>query len=150
MQNLNISDATAHPLAKYRNHLEFNGYKVEENEDILLCTHPRKPSISIINKPGRGVIVRSFYWSMRQDVEEIKILRLANELNADMYYMKAYLYQDEVETEDGEEEVINKFFLETFLEGEYDRSNFSLLLDNIEEDIDTFLDHELAQAYMEE
>ncbi len=35
MQDVDLQSAVAHPLAKYRNHLEFAGYKIEEGENGL-------------------------------------------------------------------------------------------------------------------
>jgi hypothetical protein len=51
MSELGMSDATAHPLARYRNHLEFLGYRVEEGEDELVGRHTRKPNLMLRPSP---------------------------------------------------------------------------------------------------
>jgi hypothetical protein len=52
--------------------------------------------------------------------------------------MKAYIYGDE-----------NDLFLETFAEGEYDRTNFSIMLDNIEYDMDILINHKLTKDFLQ-
>ena len=138
MQNISISDATGHPLAKYRNHLEFNGYNVEEGEDMLVCRHPRKANFLIRDIPSRGVLVSAIY-SFEGIIDRINLLEYVNKLNVDFLFMKAYLQEDEEE--------IN-LFIDTFFEGQYDRTNFSLLLENIEHDIDILFENELTEAYL--
>lgn len=54
--------------------------------------------------------------------------------------MKAYI-------DEGEEE--NDLIMETFFEGNYDRTNFSLLLENIEYDMNIFTQNELTQQYLQ-
>ncbi|MCV3216797.1 YbjN domain-containing protein [Plectonema radiosum NIES-515] len=135
MPEANISDLVAHPLAKYRNHLEFNGYQVEEDEELLLCHHPRKTNLIIKYIFSRGVLIRSFY-SFDQNIQRIDLLEYINELNSDFIFMKAYIDRD------------NDLSIETFSEGEYDRTNFSILLDNIEYDMGIFGNHKLTQEYL--
>ncbi len=45
MSEIDISKATSHLLAKYRNYLEFNGYQVKEIGEPLYCRHSRKPNL---------------------------------------------------------------------------------------------------------
>jgi hypothetical protein len=136
MPSANISDLVAHPLAKYRNHLEFNGYQVEEDEELLLCHHPRKTNLIIKYIFSRGVLIRSFY-SFDQNINRIDLLEYINELNSDFIFMKAYIDRD------------NDLSIETFSEGDYDRTNFSILLDNIEYDMGIFGNHKLTQEYLQ-
>lgn len=136
MQDLGISDALAHPLAYYRNHLEFNGYHVEEDDDALLGRHPRKANLFVRQIPGRGVLVNTIY-SIKPDMKRLDLLEYANALNTVFLFMKAYFDQD------------GDLCLETFLEGDYDRTNFSILLDNIEYDIATFYKNELTKEYLQ-
>ncbi|MEA5599074.1 hypothetical protein [Rivularia sp. UHCC 0363] len=39
--------------------------------------------------------------------------------------------------------------IETFFEGDYDRTNFSILLENIDFDMNTFFEHDLTEAYLQ-
>ncbi|MBD2074809.1 DNA mismatch repair protein [Phormidium sp. FACHB-592] len=136
MQDLGISDAVAHPLAYYRNHLEFNGYQVEEDDDTILGRHARKANLIIRQILGRGVLVSTIY-GVEPETKRIHLLEYVNDLNTVFLFMKAYLGQD------------NDLFLETFLEGDYDRTNFSILLENIEYDIATFYKNEMTKEYLQ-
>jgi hypothetical protein len=137
MPDININEATAHPLAKFRNHLEFNGYKVQEEDDtLILATHPRKLNISLTNLPDRGVYIAAFY-SSKASIARGDMLEYINELNSQFTYMKAYLDEE------------NNLTLDTFYEGDYDRKNFSILLENIDDDCGIVAAHELTQEYLE-
>jgi hypothetical protein len=136
MQDLGISDTVAHPLAYYRNHLEFNGYHVEEDDETILGRHPRKANLIVRQILGRGVLVSTIY-AVEPDTKRMHLLEYVNDLNTVFLFMKAYVGQD------------NDLFLETFLEGDYDRTNFSILLDNIEYDVDTFYKNELTKEYLQ-
>ena len=137
MTEMNINDAVAHPLAKYRNHLEFNGYQVDEEEDaLLLCRHPRKQNMVLRYIPDRGVLI-TIPFDCEPDINKINLLEYVNGLNADFIFIKAYV--DEEKT----------LFLETFFDGDYDRKNFSTLLDNIESDLEVLGDNELTQEYLQ-
>ncbi len=136
MPESNISDLVAHPLARYRNHLQFNGYQVEEDEELLLCSHPRKSNLIIKYMFSRGVLIRTFY-SFEQNIQRIHLLEYINELNSEFIFMKAYIDKD------------NDLSIETFCEGEYDKTNFSILLDNIEYDMEIFGNHKLTQEYLQ-
>ncbi|MBW4511069.1 MAG: YbjN domain-containing protein [Scytonematopsis contorta HA4267-MV1] len=138
MQNISISDATGHPLTKYRNHLEFNGYNIEEGEDMLVCRHPRKANFLIKDVPSRGVLVTVIY-SFNETIGRMDLLEYLNKLNIDFWFMKAYLSEEEKEL---------NLCIDTFFEGEYDRTNFSILLENIEHDIDILFENELTEAYL--
>ncbi|MBL1175005.1 hypothetical protein [Pantanalinema sp. GBBB05] len=136
MQDINISEAVAHPLALYRNHLEFNGYSVEEREGVILCRHPRKPNLIVTDFASRGVSVATVY-NCDPTVKRLHLLEYLNELNTEFVFMKAYVDEE------------NSLMLETFFEGDYDRTNFSILLENIEYDIAQFFGHKLTEAYLE-
>ncbi|MGI0484832.1 YbjN domain-containing protein [Pantanalinema rosaneae CENA516] len=136
MQDLNLSEAVAHPLARYRNHLEFNGYVVEEGDGVILCRHPRKPNLIVTDFDSRGVSVATVY-NCDPDVKRLHLLEYLNELNAEFLFMKAYVDEE------------NCLLLETFFEGAYDRTNFSILLENIEYDMARFFEHKLTEAYVE-
>ena len=134
MQKIN-SDTVAHPLARYRNHLEFNGYHIEEDDDLLVCRHSRKRDLMLRNVPGRGVLISTAY-GFKANVKRMHLLEYVNELNAEFMFMKAYIDDSDL-------------MMETFLEGDYDRTNLSILLDNIEYDMAIFDDKESTQEYVQ-
>ncbi|WP_300415129.1 DNA mismatch repair protein [Nostoc sp. S13] len=136
MPEMSISDSVAHSLARYRNHLEFNGYHVEEGDDLLLCRHPRKQNLIVKYISGRGVLIRTLY-SLKPNMNRIHLLEYMNEFNFEFIFMKAYIDED------------NDLCLETFCEGDYDRTNFSILLDNIEYDMEIFGNHKLTREYLQ-
>lgn len=134
MQNIN-SDVVAHSLARYRNHLEFNGYHIEEEDDLLVCRHSRKPDLIVRNVPDRGALIIIVY-SCNINVKRMHLLEYINELNSDFMFMKAYINEGDLR-------------METFLEGDYDRTNFSILLDNIEYDMAIFAENKSTQEYLQ-
>ncbi|MBH8572900.1 DNA mismatch repair protein [Nostocaceae cyanobacterium CENA369] len=133
----NIGDYLAHPLVRYRNHLEFNGYQVQEDNDLLLCRHPRKHNLLVKHIPHRGVLIRALY-SSKPNIHKMSLLEYVNELNSEFMFMKAYIHNPE-----------NNLFIETFSEGEYDRIIFSILLDNLEYDMELFSNHQLTREYLQ-
>jgi len=140
MSEMSISENTAHPLVLYRNHLEFNGYRAEENGELLFCRHPRKINLLLRPVPDRGVLVSTMY-GLKDELTRMEMLEYANQLNTSFIFMKAYI--------DAEEDGSGvSLMLETFFEGEYDRTNFSILLDNIEADIGYLYRHESTEAYL--
>lgn len=134
MSELGISDSTAHPLAYYRNHLEFLGYRVEEGDDEIVGRHTRKPNLMVRPISDRGVLVSTVY-SFKTSFSRLETLEYVNTLNSTLMFMKAYVDEDD------------DLVMETFFEGQYDRSNFSILLDNIDYDTRIFLELELTQVY---
>ncbi len=136
MPDVNITDSVAHPLARYRNHLEFNGYHIEEDDEVILCRHSRKPNLMLKAVSDRGVLISTIY-GCKSNVKRINLLEYMNTLNSEFVFMKAYVDEE------------NTLMMETFLEGTYDRTNFSLLLDNIEHDMGTFGENEFTQEYLE-
>ncbi|AFZ25729.1 hypothetical protein Cylst_3593 [Cylindrospermum stagnale PCC 7417] len=137
MTDINISDSVAHPLVKYRNHMEFNGYHVEEDGEVLICRHPRKQNISIKSVIGRGVLIRTFFYC-QPNMPRIDVLEYVNDLNTDFVFMKAYLTIDS-----------EKIYIETFCEGEYDKTVFSILLENIESDREIFNNHQRTLEFLQ-
>ncbi len=137
MHNIDLPNAVAHPLAKYRNHLEFTGYKIEdEKEDWLFSRHPRKADLALKKIGDRGVLVSTLF-RVKENLKRTSLLEFTNALNADFLFMKTYL------TDEG------SMRLETFFEGDYDRTNFSILLENIDFDINLFFEHDLTSTYVE-
>ena len=135
MSDLDLNEATSHPLAKYRNHLEFYGYRVQEIENRLYCRHTRKSNLILNPISDRGVLI-SIVYSFEPELERLEILEYVNELNGYFTFMKAYIDEE------------NDLILETFFEGEYDRTNFSILLDNIEYDTEILMKNEWTQDYL--
>lgn len=127
---------TSHPLARYRTHLEFNGYRVEENEEEIVCRHPRKPNLCARQVTDRGVLISTVY-TFQDMVGRREVLEYLNSLNSEFIFLKAFVDEE------------NNLILETFFEGEYDRTNFSILLDNIEYDMNVLAQHELTEAYLQ-
>lgn len=134
MSDSGISDSTAHPLVRYRNHLEFLGYRVEEGDNEIIGRHTRKPNLMIRPISDRGVLVSTIY-QFNPGIDRLAILEYVNTLNSDLMFMKAYVDNDV------------DLVMETFFEGEYDRSNFAILLDNIDYDMRVFLESDLTQIY---
>ena len=135
MSEISISEATSHPLAKYRNHLEFNGYRVEEIGELLYCRHSRKSNLILKEIIERGVLV-SLVYTFQPNLNRFDVLEYLNHLNAHLIFMKAYMDQD------------SDLILETFFEGDYDRTNFSILLDNIEYDMRTLIENNQTPIYL--
>ena len=136
---IQLNDKTAHPLARYRNHVEFNGYRVEEDGESLLGRHPRKPNLILKPITERGVLVSTMY-SFKTTIARSEILEYINQLNSSFLFMKAFL--------DDEGEVYD-LVLDTFFEGEYNRTNFSILLENIDYDVTILRNHECSRDYLE-
>ncbi|AFY59555.1 YbjN domain-containing protein [Synechococcus sp. PCC 6312] len=137
MRNIESDSPTAHPLAKFINHLEFAGYRVQEQgEDWVLNLHPRKTNLFLKQIDNRGILVSTIYGA-KQNIGRPDLLEFINSLNAQLLFMKLYLTDEDL------------IRLETFFEGDYDRTNFSILLENIDLDMQTFLSHELLHSYVE-
>jgi hypothetical protein len=141
MSDLGISDTIAHPLTKYRNHLEYNGYHVDEEDEVILCRHPRKSNLILREIPHRGVLVSTFY-VFESSIRRVEILEYVNQLNSEFLFLKAYMDEDNDEDE-------RSLIMETFFEGHYDRSNFSLLLENLEYDISVFSQNMLTPKFLQ-
>lgn len=135
MQSINLDSEPSHALVKYRTHLEFAGYNIEEKEDSLVCRHPRKPTLFLRHMGDRGVLV-STYFILDKSIKRPLLLEFVNTLNTDFIFMKAYLDQE------------NDLCLDTFFEGSYDRTNFSILLENIEYDVNILWKNSLTEHYL--
>lgn len=127
---------TVHPLDRYRNHLEFLGYTIEEDSDAsIFAKHHRKENLWILKFASDiGILARITYaFPPRFNLNPSPLYVYANDLNIQFYFMKACV----LEFADG------GYFirLESFLEGGYDRRNFSIFLDNLERDLGIFRDY---------
>lgn len=139
MNEIQLHDKISHPLTRYRNHIEFAGYRVEEDEESLFGRHPRKPNLILKPVTERGVLVSTMY-SFKRSIARIDILEYINQLNASFLFMKAFLDDDDDAYD---------LVLDTFFEGEYDRTNFSILLENIDYDMNSLRNHKLSRDYLE-
>jgi hypothetical protein len=136
LQDISLQNPVAHSLAKYRNHLEFNGYKIEEEEDLLFGRHLRKANLVLKKIEDRGILINIQY-DVKENVKRINLLEFINSLNTEFLFVKAYIDDESL------------MHIETFLEGEYDRTNFSIILDNIEFDMNILFQNELTETYIE-
>lgn len=124
---------TTHALEYYKNHCEFLGYSVEYDGDYsIICTHSRKSTLSLfLLNHDVGVLARVLYFMPEKFINNLMPLyAYANELNYNFNYMKAYIR----EANDGTPFII----LSSVLEGDYNRKNFAIFLENIDQDLDKF------------
>lgn len=136
MHNINL-DTVVHPLAKYRNHLEFNGYRVEESDDSLYCDHHSKPAFCVEYYPNTKEIRIYSAHDFKSNIQREPLLEYVNDLNSAFKVMRAYIYADGL-------------VIEIFLEDDYDRMKFSIFLEKIQNDIiKIFWQHELTHEYVE-
>lgn len=136
MQDMN-PDLLAHPLAKYCNHLEFNGYRVEERDNSLDCDHHSKPCFFVDYYPNTKQISIYYAYDFKSNIQRESLLEYVNDLNSKFKAMKAYIDEN------------NLLVTEIFLEDDYDRTKFSILLEKIQNDIiKIFWQHELTPEYL--
>lgn len=125
--------STTHALEYYKNHCEFLGYSVEEEDDFsIACHHPRRDDLRLIllkqNTSVMAQIVYVFPEKFQNDL--IPLYMYANELNRFLVCIKAYIVTNE-----------NKppiIALNSVLAGEYSRKNFAIFMDNIDYDMTKF------------
>lgn len=135
MPNIEINDNVAHPLALFRNHLEFHGYRVQEDQELIFCRHQRKHNLVIRNVPERGVLISTMY-NINEAIKRIELLEFLNRINSELFFSKAYADEE------------NTFVVETFFEGNYDRNNFTLILDNLETDLSFIMEDPETQKVL--
>lgn len=123
----------SHSLERYKNHLEFLGYIAEEDgESSIFAKHHRKDNLWVL-KFGCdiGILARLTYvFPSRFNSDPVLLYIYANDLNNQFYFLRACVSS----FSDGG----YYLRLESVLEGDYDRRNFSIFLDNIERDLDVF------------
>jgi hypothetical protein len=131
LQKVEIS--VTHSLEHYKNHCEFLGYSiVEENDYSITCNHLRKDSMRLILlNHGAGVMAQILYRIPEQFSADLSSLFLyVNDLNGIFIFIKACIR--------GVEDRRPFIALTSVLEGDYSRKNFAIFLDNLEQDIDQF------------
>ncbi|BAU09958.1 hypothetical protein LEP3755_04350 [Leptolyngbya sp. NIES-3755] len=127
---------TTHALEYYKNHCEFLGYTVEETEEFsIYCRHSRKDALRLIllNR-GAGVMAQIIYGFPKHLHHDLNALYMyANDLNGMFYFMKAYvrIFDDNPPA----------LFFTSVFEGDYNRQNFAVFLENIYEDMDKWANY---------
>lgn len=125
--------STTHALEYYKNHCEFLGYSVEEEDEFsIACHHPRKDLLRLILlKQNAGVLAQIGYsLPERFQNDLISLYMYANELNRLLLFMKVH-----IDSNENEPPIV---ILSSVLEGEYSRKNFAIFLDNIYYDMSKF------------
>jgi hypothetical protein len=125
--------SVTHALEHYKNHCEFLGYSVEEDdESSIICNHQRKDTFRLLLlNHGVGVLAQIFYrLPERLANDPLSLYSYANELNYIFIFMKACIRG----VEDGKPYIV----LTSVLEGDYSRKNFAIFLENLDQDMDQF------------
>jgi hypothetical protein len=125
--------STTHALEYYKNHCEFLGYSVEEEDEFsITCRHPRKDFLRLILlDKNTGVMAQIVYaFPERFQNNFIPLYMYANELNRYLLFTKTYIniYENKPHI----------IVLNSVLEGEYSRQNFAIFMDNIGHDMIKF------------
>jgi hypothetical protein len=113
------------------------GYTIEEeDEQEIICRHARKDTLSLIHLDyGMGVLAQILYEFPEQFIDDpMPLYVYANMLNGVFIFTKAYIHVPE-----GKQPPL--LSISSVLEGDYDRKNFSIFLDNLEEDLRSFEEH---------
>lgn len=138
--------STTHALEYYKNHCEFSGYSVEKEDELsIFCRHSRRDNLRLILlEQGAGVLAQIAYsLPERSQNNLIPLYIYANELNRLFLFMKIY-----INTHENKPTIV---ILNSVLEGEYSRKNFTIFLDNIDCDMRQFYSHPktLKQVHLE-
>lgn len=127
---------TVHVLEHYKNHCEFLGYITEETDEFsIYFRHARRNSLKLILLNGNaGVMAQLVYGTPKHLQKDLATLYMyANDLNCMFYFMKAC-----IRTFDDYPPAL---ILTSVFEGDYNRQSFSVFLENIHDDVDTFRKH---------
>ncbi len=128
-----------HSLEHYKNHCEFLGYSIEEeNEDSIICNHSRRDTLRLIRlNHDVGVLAQVLYTLPDKLASDpLSLFSYANELNSIFIFMKAYI--------GGMEDLQPYIILSSVLEGDYSRKNFAIFLENLHHDLELFHKHSRA------
>jgi hypothetical protein len=138
---IDVIQAPVHPLVEYLNHLECRSYRIEENDDddddgpwYICYGNFDLPVLIVKNVPDIGVGIKIFYCG-KANVERIYLLEHINMFNRCFSFLKLLI------DEEGDLMMI------AFLEGDYNREQFSILLEGIEDEVREFENHELTKRY---
>jgi hypothetical protein len=116
------------------------GCTIEINDEYSLgCIHPRRAYLHLIKLSKEvGILVRTYYNFPKHFAHEPMLLyQYANELNSQFLSMRAWVCTTEEDS--------YCLFIDSVLEGSYDRKNFSIFLDNTEHDMRVF--HTYPKTY---
>lgn len=122
-----------HALEYYKNHCEFLGYSVEEEDEFcIVCRHARRDLLQLILlKQNIGVMAQIIYAFPKRFYNDlIPLYMYVNELNSIFLFVKAHISA----FEDSPPIIV----LTSVLEGEYSRQSFAIFLDNIDYDMKKF------------
>ena len=112
-----------------KNHAQFFGYRVEEIQSNLITLTPASSNRMTwwwLIKRGHGVLARRGYCPYNGQISRQDCLEFCNKINVRSELITAKLEKDE----DGKENI----FIESFLEGQYSRSTFSIFLERINQE----------------
>lgn len=124
---------SASELEYEKNHAQFLGYKADEIESNILSLMPENADRLWwwwLVKRDHGVLARRIMNPARSDAARSDILEFVNAINC---LCEAVCITLEV-NKNGEQQI----FAQSFLEGQYNRSNFTIFMDRI--------NHELSNA----
>jgi hypothetical protein len=98
-------------------HLEFNGYTVEVNDQRMLAKHASKPNISL-RKYNAGILLTSTYIGTDEGHNSRRrMIEIANSLNIDAVAARFYIDKD------------TDLIVEGYYSGVYDKEAFGIYLD---------------------
>lgn len=125
--------STTHALEYYKNHCEFLGYSVEEEDESSIdCRHTRRDFLKLfLLEQNASVVAQIVYvFPKRFQNDLIPLYMYANELNGSLFFIKAF-----ISTQENQPPII---LLRAVFEGEYNRQRFAIFLDNIDCDMRKF------------
>lgn len=125
--------STTHALEYYKNHCEFLGYSVEEEDEFsIACRHPRRDSLRLIFLEQNTSVIAQIVYVFPEKFQNdfIPLYMYANELNRYFFFMKANII-----TYENKPPIIS---LNSVLAGNYSKQNFAIFMDNIEHDMAKF------------
>jgi hypothetical protein len=136
---------TVHSLEKYKNHLQFLGYSLQELDDnTLVCRHTRRDSMRLIKLANNIGVLATINYRLPQkhDDDLEKLLLYINDLNRCFVFVKTYVNR-------GSDDNLY-IAIESVLEGEYDQKNFSIFMDNIADDMLKFINNQQTKNMFNE
>lgn len=98
-------------------HMEFNGYTVEVNDQRILAKHASKPNISMRKYNGGILFTTSYIGTDEGHNSRRRMLEIANALNVDAVAVRFYIDKD------------TDMIVEGYYPGVYDKEAFGIFLD---------------------
>jgi hypothetical protein len=113
-------------------HLSFLGYDVSQDDERLIAKHAKNQNL-IIRKLSGGLLLTSHYSANAKGKQHrTELLNLVNQLNEKSIAARYYIDSD------------LDLIIERYYQGGYDKTNFGLFLDTLNDDQKTF------QKYIDE